>query len=69
LFSAAGKPVPFSSGAQFFVASSGKPERQKTEITLGAEEKLVMRLSNNYPEAMKNYRLKIDGEIKKATGE
>lgn len=69
LFNAAGKPVPFGNGTQFSVSSSGKQERQKAEINFGAEERLLLRLSNTYPESMKNYRLKIDGEVKKATGE
>jgi serine/threonine protein kinase len=70
LFNADAKPVNFDNGSnKFSVASTGEKARGKAEVTLGAEEKLLMRISNTYPDSMKNYKLKLDGAIKKAFGE
>ncbi|MGH9843854.1 MAG: serine/threonine protein kinase [Blastocatellia bacterium] len=70
LFNADAKPFNFDNGTnKLSVASTGEKARGKAEITLGSEEKLLMRLSNTYPNSMKNYRLKLDGAVKKAFGE
>ena len=70
LFDSEAKPFNFDNGQnKFSVASTGEKTRGKAEITLAVEEKLLMRLSATYPNSMKNYRLKLDGAVKKATGE
>ncbi len=70
LFTADAKPFNFDNGTnKLSVASTGEKARGKAEITLGAEERLLMRLGNTYPNSMKNFRLKMDGAIKKAFGE
>jgi serine/threonine protein kinase len=70
LFNAGAKPLNFDNGQnKFSLTSAGDKTRGRAEVTLGAEEKLLMRLSNTFPNSMKNYRLKLDGAFKKAFGE
>jgi len=47
------------------VSSSGAKEKKSAETNLGREEVLLMRLSANYPDSLKEFRLKFDGAIKK----
>src|SRR5262245_35057108 len=70
LFNADAKSLKFNNGSdKFSVSSTGNRESGKAEITLGSEEKVLMRISNTYPADLKKYRLKIEGAIKKASGE
>jgi serine/threonine protein kinase len=50
---------------RFSVSSIGKKEKKSAQITLAREEKVLMRVSTNYPESVKNFNLKLDGAVKK----
>jgi serine/threonine protein kinase len=47
------------------VASSGKKEKKSVELSIPREERLLMRVSTNYPDSLKEFRLKLDGAVKK----
>lgn len=66
LFDSEAKRLQFDNDAtNVLVTSSGPKEKKSAEINLGREEALLVRLSANYPESMKEFRLKFDGAIKK----
>lgn len=70
LFNADATPVKFTNGSdEFSISSTGEKQRGKADVALGTEEKLIMRLSANYPTDMQKFRLKIDGAVKKPIGE
>ncbi|MBO0723530.1 MAG: hypothetical protein J2P41_22085, partial [Blastocatellia bacterium] len=66
LFDQQSKRLRFSDNSpEFSLTSSGKREKNKAEIELNGEEKLVLRLSTSSPESLKKFRLKLEGAVKK----
>jgi serine/threonine protein kinase len=51
--------------AKLSVSSSGKKEKKSVEFSIAREERLLMRLSTIYPDSLKDFRLKLDGAVKK----
>ena len=66
LFDSQSKLLRFNDNSPVFsLSSSGRKEKKRSEITLDREENLLMRLSASPPDSVKEFRLKLDGAVKK----
>lgn len=66
LFDAEAKQLRFDDNStRFYVSSSGKKEKKSVDVTFAREETVLMRISASAPDSSKNFRLKLDGAIKK----
>jgi serine/threonine protein kinase len=66
LFDSQSKRLRFNDNSPVFsLSSNGKKEKKSSEITLGREENLLMRLSATPPDSLNKFRLKLDGAVKK----
>ncbi|MCI0663918.1 MAG: serine/threonine protein kinase, partial [Acidobacteria bacterium] len=65
-FDSASKHIRFAGNDNSLsLTSINKKEKKSDQITLGREEMLLMRLTTNYPEMLKNFHLRLDGSVKK----
>jgi serine/threonine protein kinase len=66
LFDSQSKRLRFNDISPVFsLSSDGKKVKKSSEIRLGREENLLMRLSANPPDSLNKFRLKLDGAVKK----
>jgi serine/threonine protein kinase len=66
LFDSQSKRLRFNDNSPVFsLSSTGRKEKKRSEITLDREENLLMRLSASLPDSVKEFRLKLDGAVKK----
>jgi hypothetical protein len=65
-FDSASKHIRFAGNDNSLsLTSINKKEKKSDQITLGREEMLLMRLTTNYPEMVKNFHLRLDGAVRK----
>ena len=65
-FDSASKQIRFvGNDNSLSLTSINKKEKKSDQITLGREEMLLMRLTTNHPDSLKDFHLKLDGAVRK----
>jgi hypothetical protein len=66
IFDSDAKLIRFDdNSAKLSVSSTGKKEKKSVELSIPREERALVRLSTSYPDSLKEFRLKLDGAVKK----
>jgi serine/threonine protein kinase len=66
IFDSDAKLIRFDdNSAKLSVSSTGKKEKKSVELSIPREERVLVRLSTSYPDSLKEFRLKLDGAVKK----